>query len=235
MRTNWFLFGIGVVVAALVSGPALAQSPCISNCSITTSVGPFAVAGAEFSESFPFGCIPGTPLCAAGRYLAVSLQWQGTATAPGGSAVFDASSGSYVAMEDGTHRITFGVTVYLGAQAGRYDLLFNVGLNFPPSTPSQFQFFWPPNGGVDVCQFLTVTPTSGSGQAAPPNTAFANPLVAKVTDSADNPVPGVLVTFTGPGSGAGIVVAMAASNSAGVVSATVEANGTAGGLYTLSR
>jgi uncharacterized protein (TIGR03437 family) len=137
-------------------------------------------------------------------------------------------------MEDGTHRIIFAVTVYYGAQAGRYDLWFDVGLYSPPSTASQLQFFWPPNGGVDVCQFLTITPTSGSGQATPPNTAFANPLVAKVTDSADNAVLGVLVTFTGPGSGASIAVAMAESYTAGVVSATVKANGTAGGPYTVT-
>ena len=48
----------------------------------------------------------------------------------------------------------------------------------------------------------TLTATSGAGQtAATINSAFANPLVATVTDLYDNGVSGVTVTFTAPGGG----------------------------------
>ena len=49
----------------------------------------------------------------------------------------------------------------------------------------------------------SITVVSGSNQNTTVNTAFDNPLVALVTDANNNPVPGVLVTFTPPpGSGA---------------------------------
>jgi hypothetical protein len=43
-----------------------------------------------------------------------------------------------------------------------------------------------------------ITVTSGSGQSATVSTAFANPLVATVTDVDGNPVSGASVTFTAP-------------------------------------
>jgi protocatechuate 3,4-dioxygenase beta subunit len=46
--------------------------------------------------------------------------------------------------------------------------------------------------------------TSGGGQSATVGTAFTNPLVVTVTDANGNPVPGVMVTFTGPTTGAGV-------------------------------
>jgi hypothetical protein len=49
----------------------------------------------------------------------------------------------------------------------------------------------------------TIAISSGSGQSAKVNTAFTNPMVAKVTDTFGNAVAGVSVTFTAPGSGAG--------------------------------
>jgi hypothetical protein len=48
----------------------------------------------------------------------------------------------------------------------------------------------------------TVAVSSGSGQLAYAPSAFAAPLVAKVTDAGGNPVGGTSVTFTAPGSGA---------------------------------
>ncbi len=48
---------------------------------------------------------------------------------------------------------------------------------------------------------VTATP-SGAGQSATVASAFANPLVATVTDQYGNPVSGVTVTFTPPGTGA---------------------------------
>jgi len=46
-----------------------------------------------------------------------------------------------------------------------------------------------------------ISVVSGSGQSATVNKKFASPLVALVTDSFNNPVPGVSVVFTAPASG----------------------------------
>jgi hypothetical protein len=70
----------------------------------------------------------------------------------------------------------------------------------------------------------TLAATSGGGQTAAPGAAFANPLVATVTDSNSNPVPGVSVTFTAPATGASGTFA---SNSTGTESDTTDANGVA--------
>src|SRR5207245_2797515 len=81
-----------------------------------------------------------------------------------------------------------------------------------------------------------VVVTSGSSQSATVNTTFSAALVATVTDAGNNPVSGVVVTFTPPGSGAGGTFAggvnTATTNASGVAtSATFTANATAGGPY----
>jgi hypothetical protein len=81
-----------------------------------------------------------------------------------------------------------------------------------------------------------VAATSGTPQSASINTAFALPLVATVTDSGNNPVSGVVVTFTPPASGASGTFAggvnTATTNASGVATSGVfTANGTAGGPY----
>jgi predicted outer membrane repeat protein len=93
------------------------------------------------------------------------------------------------------------------------------------------------NGRTDVGAFesqgFTLTTLSGSGQTAPVATAFTNPLVVQVAPAATGePVAGGLVTFSGPGSGAGLappttVVTIAAN---GQASLTATAN-TAAGSY----
>jgi hypothetical protein len=47
---------------------------------------------------------------------------------------------------------------------------------------------------------VAITATGGATQTGAINTAFASPLVAMVVDSVSNPVSGVAVTFTAPGS-----------------------------------
>src|SRR5216684_2907304 len=85
----------------------------------------------------------------------------------------------------------------------------------------------------------SITATAGSGQSAAINTAFTAPLVATVTDAGNNPVSGVVVTFTAPGSGARGTFAggvnTATTNASGVAtSATFTANATAGGPYNVA-
>jgi hypothetical protein len=68
-----------------------------------------------------------------------------------------------------------------------------------------------------------VTATSGTPQSADVGTAFAAPLVAKVTDGAGAAVPNVPVTFTAPATGASATFAGGAS----AVSVTTDATGAA--------
>ena len=83
----------------------------------------------------------------------------------------------------------------------------------------------------------TLTATSGSGQSATVGTAFTNPLVATDTDQYGNPVSGVTVTFTPPGSGASgtfTTSSTAVTGSNGqATSNTYTANTTAGGPYSV--
>jgi predicted outer membrane repeat protein len=80
----------------------------------------------------------------------------------------------------------------------------------------------------------TVKATAGVSQSAIVNTAFGQALQATVFDTYGNPVSGVSLTFTAPGSGASAVfsnnsnVYSANTNASGVASATVTANGTTG-------
>ncbi len=77
-------------------------------------------------------------------------------------------------------------------------------------------------------------------QSATINTAFANALAVMVTDAGSNPVSGVNVTFTAPGSGASgkfsnsTATISVATNASGVASAPFTANATAGGPYTVA-
>jgi hypothetical protein len=86
----------------------------------------------------------------------------------------------------------------------------------------------------------TLAATSGGGQSAQISTAFTLPLVATVTDAHSNPVSGVSVTFTAPGSGAsGLFATTPASttdtevtgSNGQATSKTFTANSTAGGPY----
>jgi len=81
-----------------------------------------------------------------------------------------------------------------------------------------------------------ITATGGTPQSAQATAAFAMPLVATVVDSGNNPVSGVVVTFTAPTTGASGTFAggtkTATTNSSGVAtSAVFTANATVGGPY----
>jgi sugar lactone lactonase YvrE len=76
-----------------------------------------------------------------------------------------------------------------------------------------------------------IVAASGGGQSAIVDTAFTNPLIVTVTDAQNNPVPGVTVTFAGPGTGAGVSFPdgnTAITNAQGQASLTVTANASAG-------
>ncbi len=72
------------------------------------------------------------------------------------------------------------------------------------------------------------------------STAFANALAVTVKDAGSNPLSGVNVTFTAPGSGASglfsnsTATIVVATNASGVASAAFTANATAGGPYNVT-
>src|SRR2546425_253622 len=90
-------------------------------------------------------------------------------------------------------------------------------------------------GAVEVN--YAISATAGTPQSTPINTAFGTQLQATVSESG-NPISGLMVTFTAPGSGASgtfpgnVTTATAATNASGVATApTFTANGMAGGPY----
>lgn len=87
-----------------------------------------------------------------------------------------------------------------------------------------------PDIGAFESQGFTVSVVSGSPQSTNINTAFANPLVAKVTAvNAAEPVDAGVVAFAAPGSGASAALGSpAAVVASGSASTTATANGTAG-------
>lgn len=76
----------------------------------------------------------------------------------------------------------------------------------------------------------TVATSGGSPQSTTINTAFASPLAVLVTDASSNPVSGVTVSFSAPGSGARATLsaATAVTGSDGKAQITATANGTSG-------
>jgi hypothetical protein len=86
----------------------------------------------------------------------------------------------------------------------------------------------------------SVAPSVGSPQTATINTAFSAVLQALVKDASNNPVSGVTVTFTAPGSGAGgsfaggQPVATAVTNGSGIATAPVFTANTIAGPYLIS-
>jgi hypothetical protein len=87
-------------------------------------------------------------------------------------------------------------TVIASSSAGSYTVTASVS---GVSTPASFTLTSTPGAASAIAI------ASGSTQSAGVNTPFAVPLVATVTDANGNVVPGVTVTFAGPGSGAGVI------------------------------
>ena len=89
----------------------------------------------------------------------------------------------------------------------------------------------------DGTQYVTVQ--SGGGQSTAVGSAYANPLVALVTDRSGNPVSGAVVTFTAPTSGAlatfgGASSVTATTNGAGLATAAAPTAGSAAGSFNIN-
>ena len=169
-------------VAATVGGVsqaanfALTNSPDVANAiTITSGGGQSTTVNTAFATALvatvtdQFGNpVPG-----------VSVSFAAPATGP--SALV---GGSGTVLTDAAGQAT--ETVSANTVAGTYAVTATVG---GVSQAADFSLTNTP----DVANSITVS--SGSGQSATVNTAFANPLVATVTDSFGNPVSGVSVSF----------------------------------------
>ncbi|HJT87992.1 MAG TPA: Ig-like domain-containing protein, partial [Bryobacteraceae bacterium] len=85
----------------------------------------------------------------------------------------------------------------------------------------------------------SITASAGTPQSTAVNTAFSAALQATVKDGSNNPVSGVTVTFTAPGSGAsatfnGSATVSVVTNSSGVAAAPVPVANTLAGSYTVT-
>lgn len=81
-----------------------------------------------------------------------------------------------------------------------------------------------------------ITVTSGSGQSAPINTAFASNIVVTLTDTYGNPVSGQTLAFTAPGVGmpSATFANTFVTNAAGQISIKATANAVIGGPYNVT-
>ena len=148
-----------------------------------------------------------------------------TAPATGAGGTFAGGGATYTATTNSSGVAT-ATTFTANSTAGPYNLVASA------TGASAVNFALTNTAGAPA----SITATAGTPQSATISTAFGNPLQATVKDSAGNPVPGVVVTFTAPGSGASGTFAggvnMATTNASGVaISAAFTANSIASGPY----
>jgi hypothetical protein len=100
------------------------------------------------------------------------------------------------------------------------------------ATPANFSLT---NTAPPVVGATSIAVSGGSGQSTPISTTFTIPLAAIVRDNNNSPLPGVLVTFSAPTSGAsgsfpgGVASVTALTNSSGIATAnSFTANGSVG-------
>ncbi len=99
--------------------------------------------------------------------------------------------------------------------------------------PDQRGVVRPQGAACDIGAFesrgFTLTNSGGDNQHTVINTAFANPLSVTLTETDGPALPGVVITFTPPGSGASAVLSSgtATTNGSGIASVTATANGAA--------
>jgi len=86
------------------------------------------------------------------------------------------------------------------------------------------------DSGAYESQGFTLTKTGGDNQSAVINTAFANQLSVIASEIGGSPLPGALVSYTAPASGASLTQTAftATTDTQGIASATVTANGLTG-------
>ena len=146
-----------------------------------------------------------------------------------GFTVNPAANGASAALSADTATISgsqASVTATADTAAGNYTVTVSVS---GVTTPANFNLTNNPGAAA------TITEVSGSGQSTTVAQSFANPLVALVTDTYGNPVPGVSVIFAAPTSGAAATLSSstATTGTNGEASVSATAN-TIAGNYTVT-
>jgi hypothetical protein len=144
-----------------------------------------------------------------------------TLTGPGGfSKAYTATASGGIA--------TFNLSGYALTAAGGY--AYTATVQSSPSVKAATA-----SETVNAGTATRVVAAAGSGQSVVIGAAFATPLQALVTDAYANPVSGATVTFTPPGSGAGVSLSSgsAVTRISGTANVTATANANAGS-YTVT-
>src|SRR5947207_1069511 len=134
---------------------------------------------------------------------------------------------SETTVQTGADGKTAAVTATANTVAGAYNV--TASIEGSSANPANFGLTNTPGSAANL------TAQSGSTQTTVVGTAFAKPLVAKVTDSNGNPISGVVVSFAGPGSEASTNPATktATTGNDGTASLSITAN-TVAGTYTVT-
>jgi Bacterial Ig-like domain (group 3)/FG-GAP-like repeat len=133
----------------------------------------------------------------------------------GQSGTFSNSTGT-IMVPTGSSGVTDGVAsagITANSKAGSYSVSATAG-----SASATFNLTNIPGTPANIAL------TSGSGQSAAIHTAFANPLVATVSDAGGNLLSGATVTFTAP---TGLTASLTFSNASTTIAATTNAVGQA--------
>jgi len=153
-----------------------------------------------------------------------------TFTAPGGGASGTFAGGVNTATTNASGIATAPVFTANATAGGPYTVTASA---LGVASPANFSLTNVGNPPANIAA------TAGTPQSATINAAFAAQLQVTVTDSGNNPVSGVTVTFAAPGSGASGTFAggvnTATTNASGLAtSAVFTANSVAGGPYTVT-
>lgn len=137
-----------------------------------------------------------------------------TAPSTGPSATFSNTSSTTATATTDVNGVATSPSLTANNQAGTYAVTAMANGASAPATFSLTNTTGAP---------AAITVSSGSPQSTLISSGFPAPLVAKVADIGGNPVPGAIVTFTAPASGASGVFA----NGTGAETDTTDANGLA--------
>jgi hypothetical protein len=229
-------FTAGTLAGGPYSVTASASGPPSVNFSLTDTVGPPTqlLAHAGTPQSAQVTAAFGTLLAAL-----VEDQYNNpvpgvvvTFTAPGSGATgtFANATGTTQATTNGSG-IATATAFTANTKSGTYNVIATA-TGLPSAAFALTNTAGPP---AHISAPIATTP-----QATPVNTPFPVPLEVALLDQYMNPVPGVTVTFTTPTSGpsgtfaSGMTTIQTTSDSNGIASATVTANGQAGGPWLAS-
>ena len=153
-----------------------------------------------------------------------------TFTAPGSGASAKFGGSATAAVVTNGSGIAATATPVAGAVAGAYTVTATVA---GVATPASFSLTNTAGAAASISVSV------GTPQSAVVNTAFGAGLQAVVKDALNNPVSGVTVTFTAPGSGAnakfgGLATAAVVTNGSGIAATAVPVANAVAGAYTVT-